>query len=326
MRRLPRTGWSLVLLFIAAATAAAQEPADRPARPPSDRPAARPATPTPDRPAPPPADEPADRPAPPATDEPADRPAPPPVDQPADQPAANPAATNGRPAPKGPVIGSHQIDLYDAIQQVHQTLVSNPNSLPDWILLAELSQDVALNVRADEAAGYFRLARESYENALKLDPNNAGIQAAAKFLREQEANFEQFHNNRRQATRTYLDARRNELAGGQVVPTVRVYGAPIVAGQPAPVTTTTTSPYGPGYAYYQPLVTTQGQPYTYQQYTNSYYSPNIYNRPGVAPMTLRQYSTLLPAGPTSSAVRQLTPGINPNPVTPAPPPVPGAIP
>lgn len=291
MLRHLRPGWTLALLLVAVATAAAQEPADRPAPPPADRPATKPAAPPAERPAAPPADEPAERPAPPATDEPADRPAPPATDQPADRPAANPPTTSGRSAPKGPVIGSHQIDVYDAIQQVRQALVSNPNSLPDWILLAELAQDVALSVPAEQAAGYFRLARESYENALKLDPNNAGIQAAARFLRDQEAGLDQFNNNRRQATRTYLDARRNELAGGQVVPTVRVYGAPIVAGQPTPATTTMTGPYGPGYPYYQPLVTTQGQPYTYQQYTNSYYSPNLYNQPGVAPMTLRQYNT-----------------------------------
>ena len=68
------------------------------------------------------------------------------------------------------VISSHQIDRYDAIQQVRQALQQDPKNLADWILLGELAQEVATEVPADTAKGYYRLARESYENALKLSP------------------------------------------------------------------------------------------------------------------------------------------------------------
>src|SRR5207248_6744927 len=84
------------------------------------------------------------------------------------------------------VLGTHLIDRYEAIQQVRAGLRSNPNNLNDWIILGELAQEVAGEVPADMAPGYYKLAHDAYENALKLSPNNASLKAAAAFTREQE--------------------------------------------------------------------------------------------------------------------------------------------
>src|SRR5436305_12769883 len=81
------------------------------------------------------------------------------------------------------VIGTHQIDRYEAIEQVRRDLERDPKNLTDWVLLGELAQEVALDAPSDRAAGYYRLARESFENALKLQPNSPSLQAAARVAR-----------------------------------------------------------------------------------------------------------------------------------------------
>jgi hypothetical protein len=278
--------------------------------------------------------------------------------------AADPPAPR-RAAPP-PVIGTHQIDRYDAIKDLQEKVKADPKSLADWVILGELAHEVAMDAPADQAARYARMSREAYEQALKLAPDNKGLQAAVQFARDQEAGVESFERSRDRATQAYLDARRRELAAGGYIPTVRAYAPPLPSRElpgPAPgaavvppanpspaagvvetpgnpsasqvaaadgVANTATTPtlrpapappaaavdpnavergalrdtpgedtanYGtrqlyssaiPTYPMYRPYYVPQGDPLTYQQYTNGYYSPSAY-APGVQPMTTQGF-------------------------------------
>src|SRR5262245_10188300 len=68
------------------------------------------------------------------------------------------------------VLGTHQIDRFAAIEQVRTALQADPRKLHDWIILGELAQEVAHDVPANLAPGYFKLAHEAYTSALKLSP------------------------------------------------------------------------------------------------------------------------------------------------------------
>lgn len=179
------------------------------------------------------------------------------------QQAERPSATR--------VLGTHQIDRYQAIEQVRQELIREPKNLTDWVLLGELAQEVAMDAPPDRAPGYYRLAREAFESALKLQPNNPSLQAAARFAAEQEQGAGQFGQARSQATTNYLAARRRELAQSGYSPALRVYApAPAQGG------------VAPGYSYptYQPYLGNQGQPYTYQQHYDSFFGPVQPRSPG----------------------------------------------
>jgi len=222
------------------------------------------------------------------------------------------AQPNQAQPPSGPLLNSHQIDRYEAIRQLTQTLKSDPNNLADWVILGELSQEVATDLPPEQADGYYRLARQSYESALKLDPNNEGLKAAAEFARQQEANARQFGQTRKQLTGAYLNARRAELtqAGQPITPTLRVFPPANVADQVAPAAAVNANPpvagavpgtnvagqpayYPNGYPTYQPFHY-QGRPYTYNQYSQGYFPPTLTNNPQAQPMTFRQYSQQLP--------------------------------
>jgi len=193
-------------------------------------------------------------------------------------PAAMAQAPAG-PAPVSPtptqaqapsMIGSHQIDRYEAIRQLQSELKSDPNNKADWIILGELAHEVAFELPRDQDVAYYRISREAYERALQLDPNNPGLRAAVQFAKDQEAGAERFDQARRQGVSAYLAARRRELSQAGAGPTLRVYGSPA----PATTTTTaTTSPAAPVPAApapsYRPYAPAQGQPYTYQQYSTS---------------------------------------------------------
>ena len=264
------------------------------------------------------------------------------------------------------VISSHQIDRYAAIQQLRSALTQDPNNLADWILLGELSQEVATEVPADTAKGYYRLASESYANAVKLAPDNSSLQAAASFAAEQERDADSFDQNRRSLTTPYLEARRRELEGSNMTPTLRVYNSPnsgtttasnlaidpnsgqvdpdgVVPGTPN--TPSRELPYGS--PYYRSYVDSQGRPYTYQDYANSYgYGQGTTNaNPGQAPgqvagqgqgqaqtqqpMTMRQYMQQFPQVLGNEALQRLdsalgTPATTPGAGVPATTPTPGA--
>jgi len=72
----------------------------------------------------------------------------------------------------------------------------------------ELAHEVAQDVPTDQDDQYYKISREAYEKALALDANNAGLKAAAQFARDEEAHAAEFDKARRQAARTYIDARR----------------------------------------------------------------------------------------------------------------------
>ena len=197
--------------------------------------------------------------------------------------AALALAATAQPAPKAPatrVVGGHQIDRYDAIERVRQALIKNPNNLTDWVLLGELAQEAAEQVPAGQAASYYRLAHAAYTSALVLDPKNAGLKAAARFAEEHEKQAEKLGQARAQATTSYLEARRRELAQSGHAPTLRTY-AP---GQPAVV-----SPQ------YRTYVGDQGAPYTYQQHYESFFGP-AQPRPGEGGITATERAALVKPG------------------------------
>lgn len=180
---------------------------------------------------------------------------------------ASALAQQAAPKPATRVIGTHQIDRYAALEHVRQALVKDPNNVTDWVLLGELSHEIAAEVTANLAPGYYRLSRQSYENALTLEPNNAHLKAAAEFAREQEKAADRVAQSRQTATASYIQARRQELAQSNYAPVVRTYTAAPAqggAGASAPVT------YAPTY---QTYVAPQGTPYTYQQHYDMFYGP-----------------------------------------------------
>ena len=181
------------------------------------------------------------------------------------------------PAPR--VIGSHQIDRYEAIEQVRQALQADPKDLSDWVLLGELAQEVAMDAPSDRVPGYYRLAREAFDSALKLQLDNPGLKAAAQFAREQEQGVEQFRRSRSRATATYLATRRRELAQSGNTPMLRVYPAPT---GPAPGQAAATAPGSiSSTPLYRSYVGEQGDPYTYQEhFKNTTTRSSVPSNPG----------------------------------------------
>ncbi len=146
--------------------------------------------------------------------------------------AANLAATraNAVAAPgvvPPPVIGSHQIDRYDAIDKLQKSVEADPKALNDWIILGELAHEVAMDSPADTAGRYFTMSSDAFQSALKLDPNNAGLKAAVQFAKDQAKNADTFEKSRDKYTDTFLDARRRDLAATSHTPYVRMYEPPI---------------------------------------------------------------------------------------------------
>ena len=271
-----------------------------------------------------------------------------------------------RPA-QPPVIGSHQIDRYDALQKEQQAVKANPKSLADWIILGEIAHEVAMDVPGDQAGQYLKMSRDAFEKALALDPRNAGLKAAVQFARDHQGNVDTFEKSRDSATDTFLDARRRDLAATQNTPYIRTYAPPLPSRElpgPAPAPAT---PPGPGSApgdpavnaatplnagadtpraeaapavtparetapatdaanfgtqanysagastapmiyagpVYRPFATPNGQPYTYQQYSNSYYPNGLYNNPAAPPVTMQRYAPFAPRAIPNALERQI---------------------
>lgn len=271
----------------------------------------------------------------------------------------------GRPSNAGairsaqpPVIGSHQIDRYDALKKEQQAVETNPKSLADWIILGEIAHEVAMDVPADQAAQYLQTSSDAFTKALALDPKNAGLKAAVQFARDQQRNVDAFEKSRDAATGTFLDARRRDLAATQHTPYVRTYSPPLPSRElpgptPAPATTPATTADGaqnpvPGntaaeaapaitpapetatstesanlgtqanysagapnaptvYAgpVYQPFAAANGQPYTYQQYSNSYHPTGLYDNPAAPPVTMQRYAPMAPRVTPNALERQI---------------------
>ena len=215
----------------------------------------------------------------------------------------SPAPTQARRGPASTPIGSHQIDRYEAIRQLRQSVKTNPDSLADWVILGELAHEVALDLPSDQDDPYYQLSRSAYEHALRLDPNNSGLRAAVQLARDQETNAADFDDNRMQGVRTYLDARRREVAATGYAPTIRIFKtatlppddsrsdlddpAPI-SRQAKPVSRTVSYPT------YQPYSPSQGKPVTYQQYSDSFAPPPAKSASPTPTTTLRGLADELP--------------------------------
>jgi len=141
------------------------------------------------------------------------------------------------PQPVPHLISSHQIDRYDAIASQQRTLKDNPRSLADWVILGELAHEVAIDLPSDQSGRYYDMSRDAYEKALALSPENAGLKAAVQFAKDQQANSHRFESARDQATTTYLEARRRDLAAANYTPSLRVYTPPMASPMmPSPTT------------------------------------------------------------------------------------------
>jgi len=223
---------------------------------------------------------------------------------------ADPPPATKAPA-RAPVIGTHQINRYAAIERLQAALRDKPNALADWIILGELAHEVGVDLAPDQAAQYFKISREAYEKALALAPDKPGLKAAVQFARDYEAGSGRFAAIRDRATQSYLDARRRDLAATDYVPSVRVYpaipapaprvlipGDPGAVVSPAPTNTTSTdvANFGTRQIYtsppvlYQPFAPDQGAPYTYQQYSSAYSAPGLDTDAGAVPVTLQRYA------------------------------------
>ncbi len=169
-------------------------------------------------------------------------------------------------------IGTHQIDRFEAIHLVQESLKSNPNDAAAWIVLGELAHEVAQDLSSQDDEPYYKLSQEAYEKALALQPNNAGLKAAVEFARVQKAGAAQWDQARRDAASSYIEVRKSELAASGFNPTVQAYSPPT---PPAAVEATNSSPASlPAVTYqypvYQPYYVQGAQPYTYQQYAGGY--------------------------------------------------------
>jgi hypothetical protein len=188
-------------------------------------------------------------------------------------------------------IGTHQIDRFEAIHFLQESLKSNPTDVAGWIVLGELAHEVAQDLSSQDDEPYYKLSQEAYEKALALQPKNAGLKAALEFAREQKAGAAQWDQTRREAASSYVEVRKSEVASSGFNPTVQVYSPPVPPAPPTPpeaVAATNSAPAQPGVIYqypvYQPYYIQGTQPYTYQQYAGGYlYTVPVYNTYGAAP-------------------------------------------
>ena len=186
-------------------------------------------------------------------------------------------------------IGTHQIDRFEAIHLLQESLKSTPNDAAAWIVLGELAHEVAQDLSSQDDEQYYKLSQEAYEKALALQPKNAGLKAAVEFAREQKAGAAKWDQARRDAASSYIEVRKSELAASGFNPTVQAHhpdasgasgdrrGNQFRPGKPAcrdiPV------PGVPAVLRY-----TGARPYTYQQYAGGYlYTAPAYYMSGTVP-------------------------------------------
>jgi len=186
-------------------------------------------------------------------------------------------------------IGTHQIDRFEAIHWLQESLKSNPNDAAAWIVLGELAHEVAQDLSSQDDEPYYKLSQEAYEKALALQPKNAGLKAAVQFAREQQADAAHWDQARKKAASSYIEVRKGELAASGFNPTVQVYSPPTPPTRPAAVAATNSAPVSQPtqtyqYPVYQPYYVEGAQPYTYQQYAGGYlYTVPVSNTYGTVP-------------------------------------------
>jgi len=163
-------------------------------------------------------------------------------------------------------IGTHQIDRFEAIHMLQESLKSNPNDVAAWIVLGELAHEVAQDLSSQDDEPYYKLSQEAYEKALALQPKNAGLKAAVDFARKQKAGAAQWDQARRDAVSSYIEVRKSELAASGFNPMVQANSPPtppaaVPAANSAPASqpAVTYPVYQPYYVYtpvYVPVYTT----------------------------------------------------------------------
>ncbi len=84
-------------------------------------------------------------------------------------------------------VSTHQIDRFEAIHLLQESLKSNPNDGAAWIVLGELAHEVAQDLSSQDDQAYYKLSQEAYEKALALHPKNVALKAAVDFARERKA-------------------------------------------------------------------------------------------------------------------------------------------
>ena len=198
------------------------------------------------------------------------------------------------------VIGTQQINRFEAIRQLQQTVKQNSKSLADWVILGELAHEVAIDLPADQAGPYYKMSRDAYENALELAPDNAGLKAAVQFAQDQEQGLDRFEESRTAAAQMYLAARRRDLAATRFTPTLRVYGSPMAP----PTAMTGTANVGAGRA----TTVTTGSENTAATASSARNDPAIRTSPtgGEVAVTPRETATNSTSGQSSAnfGVRQ----------------------
>ncbi len=60
-------------------------------------------------------------------------------------------------------IGTHQIDRFEAIHLLQESLKSNPNDAAAWIVLGELAHEVAQDLSSQDDEPYYKLSEEAHE-------------------------------------------------------------------------------------------------------------------------------------------------------------------
>ncbi len=151
-------------------------------------------------------------------------------------------------------IGTHQIDRFETIHLLQESLKSNPNDAAAWIVLGELAHEVAQDLSSQDDEQYYTLSLEAYEKALALQPKNAGLKAAVEVAREQKSGAAQWDQARRDAASSYIEVRKSELAASGFNPKVQAYSPP------AAVAATNSAPASqPDVIYQYPVY----QPYYY---------------------------------------------------------------
>src|SRR5271165_1638507 len=161
-------------------------------------------------------------------------------------------------------IGTHQIDRFEAIHMLQESLKSNPNDVAAWIVLGELTHEVAQDLSSQDDEPYYKLSEEAYEKALALQPKNAGLKAAVDLAREQKAGAAQWDQARKDGVSSYIEVRKSELAASGFNPTVQTNSPSTPPTPPAAVAATNSAPAS------QPAVTQYPVYQPYYVYTPVY--------------------------------------------------------
>jgi hypothetical protein len=211
---------------------------------------------------------------------------------------------------------TRQIDRFEAIHWLQSSLKSHPKDTAGWIVLGELSFEVARDLSSGDDEPYYQMAADAYGKALALQPENATLRAAAEYAQDQLVGVRQWDKQRRSAARAYVEAREHKLTAAKFSSAVLVYPperasapvtspravtvsretVPTVAALPVPAASET-APAAPApaavppepspaytYAVYQPYYVQSGQPYAYASYSgSSVYATPAYAYSGAAP-------------------------------------------